>query len=73
MMERHEPKYYRKVHTTDYLYHTPKPRKNKYLNAKKRDQIESLLSQGLTPCAIGKVLGRASNTFRSELKQGAMF
>jgi IS30 family transposase len=54
----------------DYPHHTPDSRKNKHLNAYERGQIELLNNQGLSPYAIGKVLGRAANTIRNELRRG---
>jgi IS30 family transposase len=54
----------------DYPHHTPDSRKNKHLNAYERGQIELLYNQGLSPYAIGKVLGRAANTIRNELRRG---
>lgn len=56
----------------DQSYHTPKSRKNKHLNAYERGQIQLLNSEGFTPYAIGKRLGRASNTIRNELKRGTV-
>lgn len=47
-------------------------RKNKHLNAYERGQIQLLNSEGFTPYAIGKRLGRASNTIRNELKRGTV-
>lgn len=47
-------------------------RKNKHLNAYERGQIQLLTAEGLTPYAIGKRLGRASNTIRNELKRGTV-
>ena len=47
-------------------------RKNKHLNAYERGQIQLLNSEGLTPYAIGKRLGRASNTIRNELRRGTV-
>jgi IS30 family transposase len=56
----------------DYLNDTPNSRKNKHLNAYDRGQIALLHSEGLSPYAIGKRLGRASNTIRNELKRGTV-
>jgi len=56
----------------DYSQHTLESRKNKHLNAYERGQIEFLASRGYTPYAIGKILGRASNTIRNELKRGTV-
>ncbi len=47
-------------------------RKNKHLNVFERGQIQLLNAEGLTPYAIGKKLGRASNTIRNELKRGTV-
>jgi len=60
------------VHTMDYSNDTPLSRKNKHLNAFERGQIQLLNTQGLTPYAIAKYLGRASNTIRNELKRGTV-
>ncbi|WP_018248913.1 IS30 family transposase [Orenia marismortui] len=56
----------------DYLNDTPKSRKNKHLNAYERGQIALLHSEGMSPYAIAKRLGRASNTIRNELKRGTV-
>ncbi|MFN2341704.1 MAG: helix-turn-helix domain-containing protein, partial [Halanaerobium sp.] len=56
----------------DYLNDTPNSRKNKHLNAFERGQIKLLHSEGMSPYAIGKRLGRASNTIRNELKRGTV-
>jgi IS30 family transposase len=56
----------------DYLNDTPKPRKNKHLNAYERGQIALLHSKGMSAYAIAKHLGRASNTIRNELKRGTV-
>lgn len=56
----------------DYLHDTPKSRKNKHLNAYERGQIALLHSEGMSPYAIAKRLGRASNTIRNELKRGTV-
>jgi len=56
----------------DYLNDTPKSLKNKHLNAFERGQIKLLHSEGLSAYAIGKRLGRASNTIRNELKRGTV-
>ncbi|MGF7186573.1 IS30 family transposase [Desulfitispora alkaliphila] len=56
----------------DYNNDTPSTRKNKHLNAYERGQIQLLNSEGLTPYAIGKRLGRAPNTIRNELKRGTV-
>lgn len=58
--------------TMNYSNYTPVTRKNKHLNAYERDQIQLLTSEGLTPYAIGKRLGRASNTIRNELRRGTV-
>ena len=47
-------------------------RKNKHLSTYERGQIQLLNAQGLTPYAIGKCLGRVSNTIRNELKRGTV-
>ena len=57
----------------DYFNDTPLSRKNKHLSAFERGQIELLHYEGLSPYAIGKRLGRASNTIRNELKRGTVF
>lgn len=54
----------------DYSHDTPNSRKNKHLNAYERGQIQLLHSEGLSPYAIAKRLGRVSNTIRNELKRG---
>lgn len=51
---------------------TPISRKNKHLNAYERGQIALLHSQGKTPYMIAKLLKRASNTIRNELKRGTV-
>ena len=56
----------------DYSNDTPISRKNKHLNAYERGQIALLHAEGLTPYAIGKRLGRVSNTIRNELKRGTV-
>lgn len=56
----------------DYLNDTPLSRKNKHLNAYERGQIQLLHIEGLSPYAIGKRLGRASNTIRNELGRGTV-
>lgn len=56
----------------DYLNNTPLSRKNKHLNAYERGQIALLHNEGMTPYAIAKRLGRASNTIRNELKRGTV-
>lgn len=60
------------VHTMNYYNDTPLSRKNKHLNVYERGQIQLLTAEGLTPYAIGKRLGRASNTIRNELKRGTV-
>ena len=52
--------------------HTLTSQKNKHLSAYERGQIQFLHSKGLSPYAIGKQLGRASNTIRNELKRGTV-
>lgn len=54
----------------DYSHDTPNSRKNKHLNAYERGQIQLLHSEGLSPYAIAKRLGRVSNTIRNELNRG---
>ncbi len=54
----------------DYSHHIPKSRKNKHLSPYKRGQIELPSNQGLSLYAIGKLLDRASNMIRNELKRG---
>ena len=56
----------------EYPHHTPSSRKNKHLNPYERGQIKLLNDQGQTPYAIGKMLGRASNTIRNELERGTV-
>ena len=56
----------------DNINDTTIQRKNKHLNAFERGQIQLLNVEGLTPYAIGKRLGRASNTIRNELKRGTV-
>lgn len=51
---------------------TPLSRKNKHLNVYERGQIALLHSEGLSPYAIAKRLGRASNTIRNELERGTV-
>ncbi|MDD3220462.1 MAG: IS30 family transposase [Lachnospiraceae bacterium] len=46
--------------------------KHKHLTAYERGMIKILHEQGNTPYAIAKVLGRASNTIRNELKRGTV-
>lgn len=50
----------------------PMLRKDKHLTVFERGQIQLLNAEGLTPYAIGKRLGRASNTIRNELKRGTV-
>lgn len=54
----------------DYVSYIGDYRKNKHLTPIERGQIAALHSQGLTPYRIGKILHRASNTIRNELKRG---
>jgi len=56
----------------DYYNDTPSSRKNKHLNDYERGKIELLHAQGLSPYAIGKRIGRASNTIRNELTRGTV-
>jgi IS30 family transposase len=56
----------------EYPHHTPSLRKNKHLNQYERGQIKLLSDEGATPYAIGKRLGRSSNTIRNELKRGTV-
>ncbi len=56
----------------DYPYHTPESRKNKHLNAHERGVIKYLSDSGHSPYAIGKILGRSSNTIRNELRRGTV-
>lgn len=44
--------------------------KLKHLNEYERGQIKILHEQGYSPYKIGKIIGRASNTVRNELKRG---
>lgn len=45
-------------------------RKGKHLSEAERGKIAILHAQGYTPYKIGKIMGRASNTIRNELKRG---
>jgi len=66
-------KNYTGVETTmDNTNNTPNQQRNKHLNVFERGQIQLLNAEGLTPYAIGKKLGRASNTIRNELKRGSV-
>ncbi|BEP28367.1 IS30 family transposase [Helicovermis profundi] len=56
----------------DNINDTSIQRKNKHLNVFERGQIQLLHNEGLTPYAIGKKLGRASNTIRNELSRGTV-
>jgi len=56
----------------DNINNTTNQRKNKHLNVFERGQIQLLNDEGLTPYAIGKRLGRASNTIRNELARGSV-
>lgn len=56
----------------NYSNNTSLSRKNKHLNPFERGQIQLLNAEGFTPYAIGKRLGRASNTIRNELKRGTV-
>ena len=56
----------------DTINDTTNQRKNKHLNAFERGQIKLLSDQGFSPYAIGKILQRASNTIRNELKRGTV-
>ncbi|QRN85482.1 IS30 family transposase [Clostridia bacterium] len=56
----------------EYPHNTPSTRKNKHLSSYERGQIKLLSDQGQTPYAIGKILGRASNTIRNELERGTV-
>lgn len=47
-------------------------RKGKHLNEMERGQIAALDKQGLSPYKIGKILGRAANTIRNELRRGTV-
>lgn len=53
--------------TVEYLY---VDRKGKHLSEAERGKIAVLDAQGYTPYKIGKIMGRASNTIRNELKRG---
>lgn len=55
----------------DYASNIGDFRKNKHLSPIERGQIAALHAQGYTPYRIGKLLGRASNTIRNELKRGS--
>jgi IS30 family transposase len=54
------------------LNDTPLSRKNKHFNAFERGQLQLLHSEGLSPYAIAKRLGKASNTIRNELRRGTV-
>lgn len=54
----------------DYVSDVGNFRKNKHLSPIERGQIAALHAQGYTPYRIGKMLGRASNTIRNELRRG---
>ncbi len=56
----------------DYSNDTPLSRKNKHLNVYERGQVALLHAEGLSSYAIGKRIGRASNTIRNELKRGTV-
>lgn len=45
-------------------------RKGSHLSEDERKQISVLLGEGCSPYKIGKILGRASNTIRNEIKRG---
>ena len=45
-------------------------KKNSHLTYEERRSIAMLNDEGLSPYKIGKILGRASNTIRNELKRG---
>lgn len=44
--------------------------KGAHLTEMERKQISVLLGEGLSPYRIGKILGRASNTIRNEIRRG---
>jgi len=46
--------------------------KYKHLSFKERAKIELLIQQGHSAYAIAKILGRASNTIRNEIKRGTV-
>lgn len=52
------------------LTDTPSSRKNNYFNASEGNQLQSLPSEGFTPYAILKRLGKATITIINKLKQG---
>jgi len=54
------------------LNDTPLSRKNKHINAYESGQLQLLNAKGLSPYAIGKRLGRASDTIRNELRGGTV-
>ena len=58
--------------TMDNINDTTNQRKNKHLNAFERGQIQLLNAEDFTSYAIGKRLGRASNTIRNELARGTV-
>lgn len=45
-------------------------KKGSHLSSEERRKIAMLYDEGLSPYKIGKILGRASNTIRNELKRG---
>lgn len=56
----------------EYINDTPIIRKNKHLSQFERGKIQLLLAEGLSPYAISKKLGRASNTIRNEIRRGTV-
>lgn len=47
-------------------------KKGSHLTFEERQSVAVLHDEGLTPYKIGKILGRASNTIRNELKRGTI-
>ncbi len=45
-------------------------RKGSHLTFEERRSIAAMHSEGMSPYKIGKLLGRASNTIRNELREG---
>lgn len=56
----------------EYSNDTPICRRNKHLNQFERSKIEILTSLGYSPYAIAKMIKRAPNTVRNELKRGTV-
>lgn len=56
----------------EYFNDTPICRRNKHLNQFERSKIQILTSLGYSPYAIAKMINRAPNTVRNELKRGTV-